>query len=305
MHASLNPSQPLGQKPTPSSALSVGGTGTILVIDDNPADIRLLAQLLRDEGYLIIAAQGGEQGIALALQKQPDLVLLDWYMPGMDGPTTCRRMKSDPRLAALPIIFLTASNALDDKLQGFALGAVDYITKPFAIKEVSARLRVHLRISRERVSGALAPEPPSHVAGGARDAQPVSSPSTQWISTGELLVRKAQAHILADLAQSPSLTELAHAIGTNERRLTHEFRRYTGFAVFEYMREERHRRACELLLHSQTPINLIAEQVGYQAIAAFTYAFRRRFGVTPTEYRQSAGVAASPAPAADAFPGTP
>ena len=83
-------------------------------------------------------------------------------------------------------------------------------------------------------------------------------------------------------------------MGTNERRLTDEFRRHTGMAVFEYLRHERHRRACELLLHSGLSVSSIASAVGFQTVPAFSFAFRKQCGLTPSQYRQSAGLAAFP-----------
>ena len=114
---------------------------------------------------------------------------------------------------------------------------------------------------------------------------------------------KELAPLLSRLAQPLSLTELAHEVGTNERRLTEEFRRYTGKAVFEYLRGERHRVACEMLLHTDKPVSTIAEATGFNATAAFTYAFRQRCGLTPSQFRASGGILAGPYPDGDARDG--
>ncbi len=96
--------------------------------------------------------------------------------------------------------------------------------------------------------------------------------------------------LLRDLGATPTLVDLAHAVGTNERRLTDEFRRHTGMAVFEFLRQERYRTACELLLHSVMSVGSIATTVGFQSVAAFSFSFRKYCGLTPSQYRQSAGL---------------
>jgi DNA-binding response OmpR family regulator len=251
---------------------------SILVIDDEPRDIHLLSEMLLSEGYQVFAALNGKQGFQRALEHLPAAILLDLYMPELDGIGTAKLMKTDPRLAAIPVLFLTGSGVLDDKLLAFNAGAVDYITKPFSAQEVIARLRVHTR--REIASSTVAAQPSVAVP-----ASVVDEPSSLR------LVRKAQALIGDGLACTLNLTELAHAVGTNERRLTAEFRRYTGGAVFEYQRKLRHQKACELLLHSDTAVGLIGQRVGFSTAAAFTYAFRQHCGMTPSEYRASAGIA--------------
>jgi DNA-binding response OmpR family regulator len=258
---------------------------SILIIDDDVMEIRLLSEMLRDEGYRLFAALNGEDGFRRALEHRPGLILLDLNMPGLDGHATARLMAGDPRLTNVPIIFLTGSAELSDKLDAFAEGAVDYITKPFSADEVAARLRVHLRRA------------PSQPAPGSEPGAPREAPA------GERLVLKAQELLLSRLAQPLSLTELAHEVGTNERRLTEEFRRYTGKAVFEYLRGERHRVACEMLLHTDKPVSTIAEATGFNATAAFTYAFRQRCGLTPSQFRASGGILAGPYPDGDARDG--
>ncbi|RYG14615.1 MAG: response regulator transcription factor [Burkholderiales bacterium] len=254
---------------------------SVLVIDDDAREIRLLSQMLRPEGYTLFAALSGEEGFKRALARRPDLVLLDMNMPGLDGRETCRLFKGAPALSTVPVIFLTASGLVDDKLSAFALGAVDYITKPFSAQEVAARLRVHLRLWVSPAVPALE-QSGQAASNGALEAPPGLP--------GERLVRTAQRLLLARLSNPPGLVELAHELGTNERRLTEEFRRHAGMPVFEFLRQERHRRACELLLHSDRNIGTIAAEVGFQSMAAFSFAFRKYCGLTPSQYRQAAGV---------------
>lgn len=275
---------------TPSEALpALPAQASILLIDDDACNIRLLAEMLRDADYRLFAALGGREGFERAIQMPPALVLLDLYMPGMDGRETCRLFKATPRLAGIPIIFLTGSGRLDDKLQAFAEGAVDYITKPFSADEVVARLRVHLRLAEPIRRAAQASDATCAAAAGPLPGS-AATDAQAWQGAHERLVRRAQAHLLGDLSASPTLADLAHALGSNERSLTEAFRRHTGLAVYEYLRQERFRAACELLLHSALSLGQISERVGFKTQAAFSFAFRSQGGMTPSDYRLSAGL---------------
>lgn len=119
---------------------------TILVIDDDPDNMAIVADYLEERQYTILAAEDGESGVFRAEYAQPDLILLDVMMPGIDGFETCRRLKARECTRDIPVIFMTALAETDHKLKGFAVGAVDYITKPFQREEVLARVGVHLRI---------------------------------------------------------------------------------------------------------------------------------------------------------------
>jgi diguanylate cyclase (GGDEF)-like protein len=121
---------------------------TVLAIDDTKDIHDLLRLRLRGEGVLLHHAQDAEEGLAMARTLVPDLVLLDVDMPRMNGFDVCKQMKSDPTLAGVPIIFLTAASDVDDKVAGLDLGAVDYVTKPFNTAELRARVRAALRTKR-------------------------------------------------------------------------------------------------------------------------------------------------------------
>ena len=123
---------------------------TILVVDDMADNIALLSSLLR-ESYRIKAATDGEKALSVvSAQELPDLILLDIMMPGMDGYEVCRRLKSDPRTAEVPVIFLTAKSEVEDEKKGFGLGAVDFITRPISPHIVLARVKTHLQLKAAR-----------------------------------------------------------------------------------------------------------------------------------------------------------
>ncbi len=119
---------------------------TILIVDDMPTNVEVLAGALMKVGYQVAVALDGESAIAQIQYKLPALVLLDVMMPGIDGFETCRRLKDSPETEAVPIIFMTALSETVNKSKGFSLGAVDYITKPFDAQEVLARVKTHLKL---------------------------------------------------------------------------------------------------------------------------------------------------------------
>ena len=119
---------------------------TVLVIEDEPRIVEIVADYLKGAGYRVLAARDGEAGFALARVEHPDLVVLDLMLPGgVDGLEVCRRLRRDRVLANLPIIMLTALVEETDRLVGLELGADDYITKPFSPRELVARVRAVLR----------------------------------------------------------------------------------------------------------------------------------------------------------------
>lgn len=122
---------------------------TVLVVDDTKSNITFLLQALRDD-YRLSVALNGERALKFVQSTPPDLILLDIMMPGMDGYEVCRRIKEDPETRDIPIIFLSAMNELESKTEGFKTGAVDYITKPFEILEVKARINTHLSLKLAR-----------------------------------------------------------------------------------------------------------------------------------------------------------
>jgi diguanylate cyclase (GGDEF)-like protein len=122
---------------------------TVLVIDDTPANIDLLTYILQDEAGILSATKGSD-GLALAIDTQPDLILLDVLMPGMDGYEVCALLKADARTRSIPVIFISAMSQEGDEAKGLEAGAIDYIAKPFNSTIVRMRVRNHLELKRYR-----------------------------------------------------------------------------------------------------------------------------------------------------------
>ena len=120
---------------------------TVLVIDDQASTLAMLFEYLREQDVTVVVSENGESGLKRADYVLPDLILLDVMMPGIDGFETCRQLKMNERSRSIPVIFMTALHAMEDKVKGFEAGGVDYVTKPLQLDEVWARIRTHLRMS--------------------------------------------------------------------------------------------------------------------------------------------------------------
>jgi DNA-binding response OmpR family regulator len=242
----------------------------ILLVDDVLSDLRLLMEMLSSQRFHILVAFDGNDGYRKAVMSRPGLILLDVSMPGTDGFAVCRLLKANPATRDIPVIFLTGANQPEQRLEGFALGAVDYVVKPFNEKEVLARVSLHLDIAR-RLSSAGNPEPSDD-----EDESPEA-----------VLVRAATRFLADRLADPPSPAQLARLLGTNETRLNAAFRQEMDLPVFAYVREERMRQARMLLADTDIPVAAVGEHVGYPNPSNFAAAFRQRFGASPREFRQS------------------
>lgn len=121
---------------------------TVLLVDDNPQNLKVLYETLKDKGYRLLIANEGEKALDLAHRHRPEVILLDIMMPEMDGYEVCERLKADPETSDCAVVFLSALDDLQAKVKGFNLGGADYISKPFQSQEVIARVRTHARVIR-------------------------------------------------------------------------------------------------------------------------------------------------------------
>ena len=250
---------------------------SVLLIDDSHLDLFALLDLLERRRYRLHVAFSGKQGLERAELQLPDLILLDVKMPGMDGFATCRLLKAQPRTRHIPVIFLTAATELENRLEGFALGAMDYITKPFFAEEVIARVQLQLEQS-------------STLKAAQQDKSGL--PSDAPLLTTSRSVTLTQAAISTfrkSLRNAPNTKSLATAIGTSERRLNQAFRDVYELTPSEWLQEERLRTGLQLLMTTDIPINMISSHLGFTYQSNFAKAFRQRFGFTPSETRATSG----------------
>lgn len=120
----------------------------VLVVEDEPAQLEILAYNLESDGFLVSRARDGEEALLLIREDVPDVIVMDWMMPHLSGIEVCRRLKSNPETRSIPVIILSARSEDEDKVRGLEIGADDYVVKPYSVVELMARVRTQLRRSR-------------------------------------------------------------------------------------------------------------------------------------------------------------
>ena len=250
----------------------------ILIVDDSLDELRALKSLLDAHAFRLSIAFDGHQGYQRAQLLQPDLILMDVRMPRLNGFATCRLLQECPSTRAIPVIFLTAASTPDERLSGLTIGGVDYINKPFNTEEVLARVRIHLRLAAQNRQHAQ-----------AHTDTPTPSENTNTISndSGEILLQACIRLIRSRLSEELTVTGIASELGSYEKKLSSLFREKTGMTVYAFLREERLKTARIWLGETSTSVREIAEQLGFQNAGNFATAFKSRFGVTPSSYRES------------------
>ncbi len=261
-----------GARPTAANAAH------ILIVDDSLDELRVLKSLLDAHGFRLSIAFDGHQGYQRAQLLQPDLILMDVRMPRLNGFGTCRLLKECPSTRAIPVIFLSAASTPDERLSGLTIGGVDYINKPFNPEEVLARVRIHLRLASQQRQDL---QPPTTTNDTPEDSKNTSSDS------GEILLQACIRLIRSRLSEDLTVTGIASELGSYEKKLSSLFREKTGMTVYAFLREERLKTARTWLGETGTSVREIAEQLGFQNAGNFATAFKSRFGVTPSGYRES------------------
>ena len=249
----------------------------LLVIDDEPDQLRLLVAALRNTSYRVSVALNGDQGYARATALLPDLIFLDVRMPGRNGVTTARLLKTNPVTQDIPIIFLSALDDEEWRLAGLRAGAVDYVGKPFHVEEILERTRIHLALSKKRNAPAGIPENDETLGDGV---------SLNPLPTNLMLKQVAMEFILNHIGD-PSLksSDVASRLGVSLRRMNSVFEACDGVSAFEFIRQERMRRAALMLGQSTLAVADVAMEVGYANPANFSTEFSKFWGKSPKQLR--------------------
>lgn len=247
----------------------------LLILPDGD-ERALLSATLGRAGHPISLAAAGLPGCRVAALDQPRLIVADLALPDVDGYACCRLLQADPACAAIPLILLGADTGPRERVAGLALGAVDFLSKPYDMDELLARIRVHLGLAARARASAPAPT-------GAQAA-----PAPRPLDLDELVLAAACRVIDANLADLPGLAEIARAAGTYRERLNALFNERLGRSVFEHVRERRHARAVQLLRETDLDVGAVAALVGFKNARNFSTAFRERNGMAPLAWRRAA-----------------
>jgi signal transduction histidine kinase/CheY-like chemotaxis protein len=247
---------------------------TILIIEDN-VDLRYYIRDNMPPNYHIIEAADGAQGIELAFETIPDLVISDVMMPRKDGFEVSRVLKNDERTSHIPIILLTAKSELENKLEGLNLGADDYVTKPFDVNELVARSRNLIEIRkklREKTVNRIALKP--------KDIQ-VQSMDDRFL---QKIMSIVEEHINDSQF---GVERFARESGMSVAQLYRKVNALTGYTPMDFLRHMRLQRAADLFNQKAGNVADVAYQVGFNNLSYFAKCFREKYGATPSEYMKS------------------
>ncbi len=246
----------------------------LLIVEDNP-DLRQYVRGIFGEHYQIEEAQDGEDGLRKAIELVPDIVICDLMMPRLDGFGFCKALKTDLRINHIPVVMLTAKATLEDRLEGLALGADDYLAKPFSTDELLIRvqnlLQQRLVLQQKYLQTAVLAEPLPMV-----EVAP---------SMDELFLEKALGIVEHNTADSSFDVEaFAEAMSMTSVQLRRKLKALTGQTVTVFVRNYRLEKAAELLRSRAGTVSDIAYRVGFESLPYFSKVFQERFGKAPSEW---------------------
>jgi signal transduction histidine kinase/DNA-binding response OmpR family regulator/ligand-binding sensor domain-containing protein len=244
----------------------------LLVVDDN-ADIRFYIRNIFENDYRVIEAGHGKEGIEKANDLIPDVIISDLMMPEMDGFAFCRLLKSNEKTSHIPVVMLTAKATLDDRIEGFELGADDYLVKPFNTAEIKARVR-NLVLGREQLKKRFSStflEAPQVLPG--------------LPSMDELFIEKVRNQIEKNISDSRfGIEELAAEMSMSPSQLLRKLKALTNLTTVELIREYRLQKAAWLLSRKSGSVSEIAYQTGFESLPYFTKVFQKKYNTLPSEY---------------------
>ncbi len=242
----------------------------VLVVDDN-ADLLAFVSGELSVLYNVDTAADGLQALEHIEKSRPDIIISDIMMPEMDGIELCRRLKSNPKSSAIPLIMLSAKHDEQAKVQGLTIGADDYITKPFNCDLLKLRIQKLIDLSHKGVQRSIIEPEPEHI---------------QVTSLDEKLIEQAVKYVEKNMERTDlSVEELSRQLGMSRVHLYKRMRQITGKTPIEFIRILRLKRAAQLLRESQLNVSEIAYKVGFNNPKYFSNYFKQEFGVLPSVYQ--------------------
>ncbi|GAB4024581.1 hybrid sensor histidine kinase/response regulator transcription factor [Spirosoma gilvum] len=265
----------LPERPLPTTGLA--SDNLLLIIDDN-ADIRAYVRSIFETHYQILEASDGQEGFEKATEQLPTLVICDLMMPRLDGFGFCKALKSQMATSHIPVIMLTAKATVADRIEGFELGADEYLTKPFDQTEIQVRVRNLIR-QRERLGQYFQER---------LGLLPAPLPANEELITKEnAFLQKVLVVIDAHLAESGfDVEQLSGHLNLSQRQLVRKLKAVTGQTAVEFIRNRRLEQAATLLRHGELSISGVAYAVGFESLSYFTRSFQEKFGVPPSAFSE-------------------
>jgi signal transduction histidine kinase/DNA-binding response OmpR family regulator/streptogramin lyase len=258
---------------------SDGSRALILLIEDNETLRRFLAEEL-SVTYRVVVASDGQQGLDLAFEQVPDLIVSDVMMPNLDGLTLVQTLKTDDRTSHIPVLLLTARTSLDSRLQGLAIGSDDYLTKPFSSAELQYRIRncLQTRLNWQQFLN--------------QPLRPTSPPTT--VSKPDVPIReqeflaKIRALIGRHITEEITTDWLVQQTHLSRTQLHRKLTALTGLSVSHFINRVRLEKARELLETTDLAVSEVAFRVGYSSASYFSKVFTAQFGENPTQAKNPA-----------------
>lgn len=245
----------------------------ILIVEDNP-EVRAYIKSIFFRQNLVLEAGNGLEGIKLAEEECPDLIISDVMMPGLDGINFCRQIKENVKTSHIPVILLTARTSLIFKIEGLENGADDYITKPFNNKELQLKVR-NLINSRELLKKSFTDN----------EVLNIEPKKVTLSSTDETFIKNALESIERNMSNSEySVEALCKDVGMSRMQLYRKLKAITGQSANEFIRTIRLKRAAQLLVQNQLSIAEVTYEVGFTDLQYFRKCFKKQFNTNPSEY---------------------
>lgn len=250
----------------------------ILVVEDN-ADIRdYLSSILSDE-YEVLTASNGEEGLSVAMNSVPDIIISDIMMPKMDGLEMCRKIKGNINLSHIPVVLLTAKDTLSDKSEGYKVGADSYITKPFTSELIKARV-ANLLFSRAQIARQYLKRLNNFSAPKVEENSGFSPLDNKFLSKLSSYIEDNMSSEMLDI------NNMASYMNVSVSSLYRKLKSLTGVSANDYVRKIKLRKAAEMLSSGEFNVSETAWNIGISSFSYFRQIFKEEFGCTPSEFKK-------------------
>jgi signal transduction histidine kinase/ligand-binding sensor domain-containing protein/DNA-binding response OmpR family regulator len=251
---------------------------TILLVEDDN-DLRSFIKTTLMEDFCILEAENGTSGIQMALSSNPDIIISDIMMPETDGIELLQKVKDDLRTSHIPVILLTAKTALENKLEGLNFGADDYVTKPFSITLLKARIENLLNL-RKKLHQLYQSQFDS------TSFIKIKSQPANLTNKDEMFMKKVISIIEDNMENSDfNIDELSHQNNMSRSVFYNKIKSLTGLSPIEFIKDIKMQRAAQMILSGEYLIKEISYMVGISDVKHFRESFKAKYGVSPTEYK--------------------